>query len=180
MKIRRVITGETKASKAMFAVDEEVSPLREGGGLFQIWGIDHVPTLPTDGIPNFARTAVPEPGGARVYVMVWPPFYIPKPGRPGDVLGSSHDRVEGQAFGIPDGGKIREWDPVTGMHATDSIDIGFVISGEIVCELDDGVATTLRVGDVYIQNGARHAWRNKTDKPCVMGGVFLGASRENP
>ena len=64
-----------------------------------------------------------------------------------------------------------------GMHTTDTVDYEFVISGEVVLELDDGAEVTLRPGDTVVQNGTRHAWRNRTDKPAVLVVVLVGAKR---
>jgi len=64
-----------------------------------------------------------------------------------------------------------------GMHTTDSIDYDVVLEGEIVLELDDGKEVTLRPHDVVVQNGTRHAWRNRSDKPAKMLFVLVGASR---
>jgi len=65
-----------------------------------------------------------------------------------------------------------------GMHTSDTMDFGYVISGTIWPELDDGQAEELRTGDVYVRNGTRHAWRNKSAQPCVILGVLIGAKRE--
>ena len=64
-----------------------------------------------------------------------------------------------------------------GMHTTDSIDYAVLITGELYLELDDGVSTKLMPGDVAIQNGTRHAWRNKSDRPAAMLFVLVGARR---
>src|SRR2546421_447721 len=40
-----------------------------------------------------------------------------------------------------------------GMHRTDSTDIGVLLSGNVVCELDDGAEVLLSAGDVLVQNG---------------------------
>jgi hypothetical protein len=32
---------------------------------------------------------------------------------------------------------------------------------------------------VVVQNGTRHAWRNKTDKPVKMAFVLIGAQRKS-
>jgi len=40
---------------------------------------------------------------------------------------------------------------------------------------DDGVEVHLKAGDVLVQHGTRHAWRNKSDQPCVL--VVTGARR---
>jgi quercetin dioxygenase-like cupin family protein len=53
----------------------------------------------------------------------------------------------------------------------------YVLSGEIWLELDDGVEVYLRAGDTVVQNGTRHAWRNKSSEPCQMVVVLIGANR---
>lgn len=62
-----------------------------------------------------------------------------------------------------------------GMHRSDTIDYVLVLEGEIVLELDDGQETTLRAGDVAIQNGTRHAWRNRSGQPARMLVCMAGA-----
>jgi len=64
-----------------------------------------------------------------------------------------------------------------GMHTTDTVDYEFVISGEVVLELDDGAEVTLKPGDTVVQNGTRHAWRNRTNEPAVLVVVLIGAKR---
>ncbi len=44
-------------------------------------------------------------------------------------------------------------------------------------ELDDGKQAQLKPGDIVIQNGMRHRWRNTGKKPCVMYSVLVGAPR---
>jgi hypothetical protein len=64
-----------------------------------------------------------------------------------------------------------------GMHATDSVDYGVVLSGEIWLELDDGAEVRLGPGDVVVQNGTRHAWHTRAVEPCVVFFVLVGARR---
>jgi quercetin dioxygenase-like cupin family protein len=64
-----------------------------------------------------------------------------------------------------------------GMHTTDTIDFEYVISGEVWLELDDGKEVHLRPGDTVVQNGTRHAWRNKGSEPCRMAVCMVGARR---
>ena len=73
-------------------------------------------------------------------------------------------------------GKAGVRDAETGGHATDTIDIAFVISGEIGLE-QEGTEVTLRPGDVLVQMGAMHTWRNRGSEPCVMGFVLVGTER---
>lgn len=48
------------------------------------------------------------------------------------------------------------------MHRTVSIDYGVVLEGEVELALDSGEVRLLRRGDVAVQRGTNHAWRNKS------------------
>jgi hypothetical protein len=45
-------------------------------------------------------------------------------------------------------------------------------------ELDEGRSTLLRQHDVVVQNGTRHAWRNKTERAATVAFVLIGARSE--
>lgn len=73
------------------------------------------------------------------------------------------------------------------MHRTQSVDYGIVIEGEIVSVLESGEETVLKRGDVMVQRGTMHAWRNDSTtewarmifclqdcKPLVVAGKRLG------
>ena len=64
-----------------------------------------------------------------------------------------------------------------GMHTTDTIDFEYVISGEVWLELDNGEEARLKAGDTVVQNGTRHAWRDKSSEPCQMVVCLIGANR---
>jgi hypothetical protein len=64
-----------------------------------------------------------------------------------------------------------------GMHRSDTVDMSFVVAGEIWIELDDGAETLLRAGDTLIQHATVHAWHNRADVPCVMAVAAVGAGR---
>jgi quercetin dioxygenase-like cupin family protein len=46
------------------------------------------------------------------------------------------------------------------MHRTVSLDYGVVLEGEVELVLDSGEARVMKRGDVAIQRGTNHAWRN--------------------
>ena len=46
------------------------------------------------------------------------------------------------------------------MHRTVSLDYGIVLEGEIELVLDSGEARRMAIGDVAIQRGTMHAWKN--------------------
>jgi quercetin dioxygenase-like cupin family protein len=64
-----------------------------------------------------------------------------------------------------------------GMHTTDTVDFDVILSGEIYLELDDGAEVLLKAGDCVVQNGTRHAWRNRSSENCVIAVTLVGAAR---
>lgn len=52
---------------------------------------------------------------------------------------------------------------LSAMHRTVSLDYGIVIEGEIELVLDSGEKRRMLPGDVAIQRGTMHAWRNMSD-----------------
>lgn len=61
-----------------------------------------------------------------------------------------------------------------GLHTTRTIDHAVVLSGEIDLELDAG-EVHLTAGDVVVQRGTRHAWRNKSGEACVMAFILIAS-----
>lgn len=61
------------------------------------------------------------------------------------------------------------------MHRTETIDYIIILSGKIDMELDKGETVTLKQGDVMIQRGTNHAWRNRYDETCRLAFVLIDA-----
>lgn len=61
------------------------------------------------------------------------------------------------------------------MHRTQSLDYGVVLEGEVALELDSGETRVLKRGDVAVQRGTNHAWRNLKDSWARMLYVLLPA-----
>lgn len=56
-----------------------------------------------------------------------------------------------------------------------SVDYGVVIAGEMELQLDGGEKRILKPGDVVVQRGTMHAWRNANDKEWArMMFVMIG------
>lgn len=67
---------------------------------------------------------------------------------------------------------------VTDMHASDTIDLMVVISGEIwAYQEHTDEAKLLKAGDTLIQCGTSHAWENKSDEPCLYAVILIGATK---
>ncbi|KAK2769281.1 cupin domain protein [Colletotrichum kahawae] len=68
---------------------------------------------------------------------------------------------------IPGGSVMRIVDMPPGslspMHRTVSLDYGVVLEGEIDLVLDSGEVRRMRRGDVSVQRGTNHAWKNVSE-----------------
>ena len=60
------------------------------------------------------------------------------------------------------------------MHATDTIDYLVILSGRVTLVLEEGEAD-LGPGDLVVDRGVVHGWRNPYDEPCVAAVVNLPA-----
>lgn len=174
-KVRRVVTGQTSDDQHVYTHIEEVEPLEMGGGIqwYGAWGWEDLPSLPyAPGGPFVPRSVFPEAGGMRANVVTFPPgFGVKGVALPAIAPDPDYQRLQAA---VVSGG---EHDFDVGMHSTDSVDLGFVFSGEMTLIQGDGTAVTLKPGDVMVQNGAKHAWENRGDAPCMICFVVLGTPR---
>ena|SRR5450432_1270590 len=66
---------------------------------------------------------------------------------------------------------------VSPMHRSNSIDYGIVLSGEVELELDSGDTTKLGPGNIIVQRGTNHLWRNPSATEwCRIVFVLIEAS----
>ena len=178
MPIRRVVTGHDTNGKAVFVSDELVDattiPMLSGSMYHELWSGDETPTYPDDGQQSPAARWFPPVDGFRFAT-----FHVPGQSTK---LPEDFDRdvavaqLEETLPGMVT--DARHEPDAPGMHTSDTIDFEYVLSGEVWLELDDGAEVHLRPGDTVVQNGTRHAWRNKGDEPCHMVVVLLGAHRD--
>lgn len=94
----------------------------------------------------------------------------------------------------PNGTNVRFFDFAPGfesaMHRSHSIDYGVVIHGTIEGRMDSGEFRVGRPGDIFIQRGTNHVWRNPSKsewtrmcfvvaaaEPVIVGGDKLKANR---
>lgn len=60
------------------------------------------------------------------------------------------------------------------MHRTISLDYGVVLEGEVELILDSGQSRVLRRGDVSVQRGTAHSYKNRSETEwCRMLFVFM-------
>ena len=175
MNIRRVVTGHTPDGKATVASDTDVDAitlvLLPGMEFYRLWGADTAPTFPDDGSPRSAPAYFPPVGGFRFGLFTVAPDSVAMPKDLDMQLAMAE--IEEKLPGVA--AHLEADNP--GMHTTDTIDFEYVLSGEVWLELDDGKEVHLRAGDTVVQNGTRHAWRNKHTEPCRLVVCLIGARR---
>lgn len=177
--VRRVIVGTNAEGKSLVVSDEiaqtvlgdDVSPVV----LVELWKTFDSPTAysakaadgtdgegfidPVDGPIIIA----PGPTGSLFRICEFPPM--------SKVTKSWNDAFE--AMGQPLQSD-EEHDSDGGYHATDTIDYIVVLDGEITCCFEAG-EVTIKAGDTFVQRGTKHAWENRSDKPCRFTSILVGA-----
>lgn len=171
--VRRVVTATDSDGRSYFMLDGEAGATLEqpGRGLVfhELWVTDG-PLASNEGTADAAAGAVvhhPPVGGTRVRIVEF---------RPDD----QHDVEAVQA----DFEAIDALDRVTGsedptMHRNDTVDYNIVLSGEIYACTDAG-EVLLRPGDVLIQRGTNHTWRNRGTETCTFASVMVSAEPLRP
>lgn len=136
-KLNRLITTHSDNGKAVFADNlEEELPFQElaDGARFCLC---------------YATNTVPANFNNEADIRTYEEYLVNKPG----VM-------------IPNGTVCRIVDMRPGatspMHRTVSLDYGVVLEGEVLLVLDSGEEKLLRRGDIAVQRGTNHAWRNNS------------------
>jgi mannose-6-phosphate isomerase-like protein (cupin superfamily) len=175
MDIRCVVTGQNASGKSVFARDALVSPvtlaLLPGFEFHRLWGSESVVQLPSDGTGTPPPGYFPPQSGFRFGFFTIPPEADAEiaPADLAAAFGELHEKLPGMAE------VLEPENP--GMHTTDTVDFDVIISGEVYLELDDGSEVLLKAGDCVVQNGTRHAWRNRSAAKCVIAVTLVGAER---
>lgn len=175
--VRRVVTGHDADGKAIVVSDGEAPnvlrpPQRPGTVINTLWAVDGLP-VKLGGLRETVDRQIPiEPplNGCSFRINEYPP---PEAGLIGK-LDREAARANFAAMGAAHAADTSENPRHPLMHRTQSLDFAIVLSGEIYLVLDDS-EVLLKTGDTVIQCGTNHAWSNRSDKPCRMAFVMLGA-----
>jgi mannose-6-phosphate isomerase-like protein (cupin superfamily) len=171
---RRVVTGNVNG-KSVVQSDEHMQAYQfkavPGYEHTLIWVNSATPDLSkVQRFDTYPDSVVPGPGGTSLHFVTFPPESV--------YSGPSFDgeAARGEALirlrGLAD--HFEKDDPA--MHQTNTVDYAVVYDGEIWLELDNSETLHLKRGDVVVQNGTRHAWRNKGTQPVTMLFFLNGAT----
>jgi Cupin domain len=172
---RRIVT-ENVNGKSVVKSDEQMQTYE----FKTVPGYEHTlvwvnPTTPDlrdeQRFDRYPDSVVPGPGGTSLHFVTFPPSSVfADPSFDGE---SARREALIRLRGLAD--HFEKEDP--GMHKTNTVDYAIVFDGEMWLELDDAKTIHLKKGDVVVQNGTRHAWRNKDDTPVTML-FFLNGAKE--
>ncbi|MFM2362826.1 MAG: hypothetical protein RLZZ316_1728 [Bacteroidota bacterium] len=99
------------------------------------------------------------PSGDAAMATIWTTATVPA-----NLNDETDGRERDAGTTLKGGSVIRVVDMLPGaaspMHRTNSIDYGIIISGNIELELDNTVFKTMGPGDIIVQRGTIHKWRN--------------------
>lgn len=99
------------------------------------------------------------PSGDAAMATIWTTATVPA-----NLNDETDGRTRDAGTTLKGGSVIRVVDMLPGaaspMHRTNSIDYGIIISGNIELELDNTVFKTMGPGDIIVQRGTIHKWRN--------------------
>jgi quercetin dioxygenase-like cupin family protein len=118
------------------------------------------------------------PSGDAAMATIWSTAEVPV-----DLNDEADGRSRNVGLTLNGGSVIRVCDMLPGgespMHRTSSIDYGIVLSGTVELELDDGAVELCKAGDVIVQRGTMHLWRNpSTTDVCRI--VFVLTEAQGP
>jgi len=171
--VRRVVTGMGDDGKSHFVIDD-VAP--------SIFAFADEPNFRQDDV--WVTTSPAEPAGPDLVAVKGPVPLNPPPG--GTIFRLAilppDERIT-ELFTDPafmadlatkyDGGDAHQEDEDFQYHRSDTIDYVQVLDGELTLELDSGESVDLVRGDVVVQRGTNHAWRNRSGKPVVVSSVLV-------
>lgn len=170
-QVRRVVTGHDGSGRSV-VVSDEAAPLQGPPGHNQgaagLWATQGTPSNAGAAEPH-AGVAIPGPGGTAFVVVQYPPesdLATMTPEQRAIATASPAEHIDG----LHKGDTLRHF----GMHFSETVDYGVMLSGEVTMLLDEG-EVTLRAGDVVVQRGAAHAWANRGTVPAMMAVVIVGA-----
>jgi hypothetical protein len=172
-RARRVVTGfDGRGKSAIVADSESAARLERPGGatITEIWRADSLPARMDEAGPLAAVEVLSHPPqGLAVRVCTFPPDSA----MDAQTSGSYAESIA-QSYGPQDA--PAEEDAIPGMHATETVDVVTVISGELHVVTETG-ETVLRSGDSVVQRGTPHAWSNRTDKTTTVVAIMMAATR---
>jgi hypothetical protein len=178
--MRRIVTGHDANGKAIVVEDGQppvvfTRPEVPGLAFYEVWNTQSSPAkIATNSDPTKDRPVkVPPPvGGTIIRVIDFPPEDPNKPKPPMALAGKLFELMGLHPVTDPSLYERHQF-----MHRTQSVDYGIVLEGSVTLLLDD-TEVDLKAGDVVVQNGTIHAWKNRSGANCRMAFILVDGKYE--
>lgn len=173
--IQRIVTGHDAEGRSNITFQGPAPNVMDvagwpGARITDIWVTEEIP-VDNDGLTDRGARPIrhdPSPNGTIFRVVEVPP----EP----ESMGSMDMTALAAQIGSQNVSDERDRAKHPTMHVTDSIDYLVVMSGEMHMLMEEG-EVLLRTGDCIVQRGTKHAWANRSGKPCVLAAVLVDAKR---
>jgi hypothetical protein len=174
--IRRVVTGHDAAGRSIIvsdgpARDEFAVPTWPGRGVTNFWATNSAPASNGDEVLDGAATLFPPMGSGGVSLMI---MQIPPEAEADNLPPQDREIATMPAASLFPEALDVDHSKFYGMHATDTVDLLIMLSGELTLLLDEG-EVTLKPMDVVIQRGVNHGWVNRGTEVAFIASTAVDA-----
>ena len=171
-RIRRVVTGHNAQGKSVFVMDGSAPHVYSRGPgsavVTELWETRGSPAdnAGNDEVTNHPFRLHPPKNGTVFRIIHYPPDKV-------RLAALAKEQAMADDSGR-NAASDRNNPRHAGFHKTNSVDYAIVLAGEIWAMMDEG-EVLLKTGDVLIQRGTNHSWRNRTDKNATLAFVLVDA-----
>jgi mannose-6-phosphate isomerase-like protein (cupin superfamily) len=165
---RRVITGQNPSGQSIFFEDACSESRMEMPGvvsMVDLWRMERIPAVLDDNESPTGAPILNPPSGGLIARLVGIPPRDQKV--PDELFASAFEEVAAAS-------NRAQSDRHPGMHKTPTVDLIYIVSGEVYAVLDEG-EKLLKAGDLLVQRGTSHAWDNRATETCYMLAVLVSA-----
>lgn len=171
--MKRYVMGNREDGVADILFEDDLEPHLAVNRLRELWKNYETPAVQTTtGDPVADQLIVHEPpdGGAVFRMLVFPPKSQVSYSTPEEAV-AFHRSIN--STHVPSLDYLRTAKHLS-MHKTDTLNYFVLTEGE-VWSLSEDKDVLLKAGDVMIQRGCMHGWRNDSDKRAVLVAVLIDA-----
>jgi hypothetical protein len=171
--MKRYVMANRADGLADVVFEDDLEPHFETNRFRELWLNTETPAELDDREDPVASQAMihePPDGGAVFRMLVFPPRSQEPTVTPEQMV-ELHKSIH--SAHIPSVEYLRAAKDIT-MHRTDTLNYFVLTEGEL-WSLSEGKDVLLKAGDVMIQKGCMHGWRNDSDKRAVLAAVLIDA-----
>ncbi|HVV32989.1 MAG TPA: cupin domain-containing protein [Vitreimonas sp.] len=171
--MKRYVMANRPDGLADIVFEDDLEPHFKANRICELWLNRETPadqSDPADPVADQKMNHEPPDGGAVFRMLVFPPKHEAPEISPEQMV-EMHKAIH--SVHIPSIEYLRTAKHPT-MHRTDTLNYFVLTEGEI-WSLSEGKDVLLKAGDVMIQRGCMHGWRNDSDKRAVLAAILIDA-----